>query len=309
MKKITMMCAAATLILSSMASCSTGNGDTPKTFEDSLGYYFGIAQGSNLNHFLTNSSEEQLKQQGLDKLDKEAFLQGLKTAMDADTAKVGTMEGLQMGLQLQQMLKRYHKAGLNINSDILYEMMKETLMADSIADTVMTNAQQKLMTLLSKADEIARKHEMEEQVKRQKEADAKFHENVKAGKEYIEAQIKADPSIKTTESGLSYKVIKEGEGTPATDGQTAQVIYTGKLIDGTEFDSSKGEIVPMPVNSVVPGFKEALKMMAPGAKYIIYIPQELGYKNMERGKITPGATLVFELEVVSVDAPKVEAKK
>ena len=142
--------------------------------------------------------------------------------------------------------------------------------------------------------------------------------NIKAGKEYVEKQKKADPTIKTTESGLSYKVVKEGTGTKPTKSDRVKVIYTGKHIDGTEFDSSNGQPTEFSLAGVVPGFAEALQLMAPGAKYVVYIPSDLGYGLRGAGdKVKPGETLVFEMELVAVEpvsnkaisTPKATVKK
>lgn len=112
------------------------------------------------------------------------------------------------------------------------------------------------------------------------------------------------PGIKITESGLQYEVLAEGEGeTPTTD-DSVKVNYTGMLINGEIFDSTKerGEPITFPVDRVIPGWIEALQMMKEGAKYRLYIPPELAYG--ERGAppmIGPNATLIFDIELLGIE--------
>src|SRR5207253_43225 len=102
--------------------------------------------------------------------------------------------------------------------------------------------------------------------------------DAKEGEKFL-AENKAKPGVKTTASGLQYKVEKEGNGTPPKETDTVEVNYRGTLIDGTEFDSSykRGEPATFPVNRVIKGWTEALQLMKPGAKYQLFIPSNLAY--------------------------------
>ena len=109
-------------------------------------------------------------------------------------------------------------------------------------------------------------------------------ENEAKGAAYIQEQIAADASIKTTESGLAYKVVKQGEGPMPKDNSTVKVHYTRQAYRRhLVFDSSvdRGEPADFPVTQVIPGFSEGLKMMNKGSKYVLYIPASLGYGNNE----------------------------
>ncbi len=109
--------------------------------------------------------------------------------------------------------------------------------------------------------------------------------------------------ITTTESGLQYRVITEGEGTSPTLNNSVVVHYKGTLIDGTEFDSSykRGEPIEFPVTGVIRGWTEALQLMKPGAKYELFIPPALGYGERGAGAaIPPNSALIFEVELVEV---------
>lgn len=115
---------------------------------------------------------------------------------------------------------------------------------------------------------------------------------------------KAREGVKTTASGLQYEVIAEGKGKTPTTVDRVTVHYTGKLTDGTIFDSSirRGQPATFRVNQVISGWTEALQLMQEGDKWILYIPYSLGYG--ERGsppQIPPFSTLIFEVELLKVN--------
>ncbi|MBU3956318.1 FKBP-type peptidyl-prolyl cis-trans isomerase, partial [bacterium] len=113
--------------------------------------------------------------------------------------------------------------------------------------------------------------------------------------------------VKTTASGLQYKVIKKGTGAAPSKNDTVTVNYSGTLIDGTEFDSSykRGKPATFPVSGVIRGWTEALQLMKAGAKYELFIPPALGYGERGSGRtIGPNAVLIFTVELISVDKKK-----
>jgi hypothetical protein len=105
-----------------------------------------------------------------------------------------------------------------------------------------------------------------------------------------------------TASGLEYRVVKQGEGRTVTDADVAAVEYTGRLEDGTVFDSNVGKqplIMPLAGGGAIPGFIEGVKLMNKGATYRVRIPPELGYGDKGAGgDIPPGATLDFEMTLL-----------
>ncbi|PIE55853.1 MAG: hypothetical protein CSA34_06805 [Desulfobulbus propionicus] len=147
----------------------------------------------------------------------------------------------------------------------------------------------------------------ERQQKRQVEATVKaLQENQAAGKKFL-AENKEKEGVVVTESGLQYKVIKEGDGARPVATDTVKVHYRGTLLDGTEFDSSykRGEPIEFPVNQVIPGWQEALPLMKVGSTYEFYIPAELAYG--DRGApphIGPASTLIFEVELLDIVTPE-----
>ncbi len=109
--------------------------------------------------------------------------------------------------------------------------------------------------------------------------------------------------IQTTASGLQYKVIKEGKGGTPKAADHVQVHYAGRLLDGTEFDSSykRNQPAEFPVNGVIPGWVEALQMMNEGSKWEVYIPPDLGYGAQGAGGIIPpNAGLIFKVELLKI---------
>ncbi|MBL0316841.1 MAG: FKBP-type peptidyl-prolyl cis-trans isomerase [Flavobacteriales bacterium] len=119
--------------------------------------------------------------------------------------------------------------------------------------------------------------------------------------EFITTNKKAE-GVKTTPSGLQYKVISEGTGPKPTAADVVTVHYTGTLTDGTVFDSSvqRGEPATFGLSQVIPGWTEGLQMMSTGSKYQFFIPQELGYGSSGMGEIKPYSVLIFEVELIAI---------
>jgi FKBP-type peptidyl-prolyl cis-trans isomerase len=128
--------------------------------------------------------------------------------------------------------------------------------------------------------------------------------NLKDGEAFLAANAKKD-GVKTTASGLQYKVLKSGSGPSPKSTDTVKVQYEGKLIDGTVFDSSieRGEPAVFPLDHVIPGWTEALQLMKVGSKYQLFIPAKLAYGEHGPGPIGPNSTLIFEVELLSIEKP------
>lgn len=137
----------------------------------------------------------------------------------------------------------------------------------------------------------------------QEAAAAKMAEaNAKAGEEFLLENGKR-AEVKTLPSGLQYEVLTEGEGDVPTAADQVEVHYTGKLIDGTVFDSSVDRGVPATfgVTQVIPGWVEALQLMKAGSKWRLFIPSNLAYgPNGAGGLIGPNQTLIFDVELIKV---------
>jgi FKBP-type peptidyl-prolyl cis-trans isomerase FklB len=142
--------------------------------------------------------------------------------------------------------------------------------------------------------------------------------NLEEGNKFLEEN-KKKPGVTTLPSGLQYRVVQAGTGPKPTATDTVTTHYSGKFIDGKEFDSSysRGEPAQFQVNAVIPGWTEALQLMQPGAKWEIVVPAKLGYGENGVGRVIgPNATLVFNIELLSInsknkatEAPKNAPKK
>ena len=195
-------------------------------------------------------------------------------------------ESYSLGYQFGQSLKAQ---GVDINMDVYTSGIK-----DALAGTKPLLSQEEMnKTVLELQARVA--------TARQKELKGKADKNLAEGKAFMEANKKKE-GVKTLPSGLQYKVVKEGSGkTPkATDEVT--VNYRGSFIDGTEFDSSykKGTPLTFQVDKIIPGWKEALQLMKVGSTWQLFVPPELGYGERSVGPIPPNATLIFEVELVSI---------
>lgn len=135
-----------------------------------------------------------------------------------------------------------------------------------------------------------------------KKQDAKNQRLAIDSKIFLE-QNKQKEGVMTTESGLQYLILSEGRGNNPTLNDNVTVHYHGTLIDGTIFDSSVDRKQPatFPLNGVIPGWQEALQMMSVGSKWKIFIPSELAYGESGAGAIGPNSTLIFEVELLSIN--------
>ena len=132
---------------------------------------------------------------------------------------------------------------------------------------------------------------------------AAFGDNKEKGTTFLEEN-KKRTEVLSTDSGLQYEVTEEGNGSKPSDSDTVTVHYHGTLIDGTVFDSSveRGTPASFGVNQVIPGWTEALQLMSVGAKYRLYIPQELAYGANPHpgGPIQPYSALIFDVELIEI---------
>jgi len=140
------------------------------------------------------------------------------------------------------------------------------------------------------------------QLTMQEANDAVTYEKRREGEDFLDANAQKE-GVKTTESGLQYKILEEGTGNTPEATSTVKVHYTGTLVDGTKFDSSldRGEPIEFPLNGVIPGWTEGLQLMKEGGKAILYVPYELGYGSRGAGGVIPPfAALIFEVELIEI---------
>ncbi|MCB1197893.1 MAG: FKBP-type peptidyl-prolyl cis-trans isomerase [Deltaproteobacteria bacterium] len=178
-------------------------------------------------------------------------------------------------------------------------------------NTAITNA---LNDALSKKDSLLSEKEIQESMvtlrnKRMEAQKARAEKGKAEGAAFLEKNKTAE-GVKVTESGLQYKILKEGTGkTPKVDDRV-KVHYKGNLIDGTEFDSSYKRDAPaiFGVGGVIKGWTEALQLMKEGAQWRLFIPSELAYGEMDRPTIPGNSVLIFDVELISIENEEEESK-
>jgi FKBP-type peptidyl-prolyl cis-trans isomerase FklB len=224
-----------------------------------------------------------------------------KTATTAKTAVPLTLKtekekfSYALGMNIGTGMKRQSVA---VDPAILARGLKDSLAGGK---TLMTEDEARA-TLKQVQDEMRQK----QQAKMQEEGAA----NKKEGEAFL-ATNKTKEGVVTLPSGLQYKILKEGTGPKPTSSDSVVCNYKGTLIDGKEFDSSykRGQPATFPVTGVIKGWTEALQLMPVGSKWQLFVPSDLAYGERGAGAdIGPGATLIFEVELMSI-ADKSQEKK
>jgi len=208
----------------------------------------------------------------------------------AEDKEAGTLDidkaSYALGVQFGQSIA---KLEMGLNNDQIVKGITDMLegkpseLAEDEVKALMNQLNQKMM---------AQRRNMQE-----KEAG----QNLEKGKAFLEENAKKE-GVKTTASGLQYKVLTAADGKKPTADSTVKVHYAGRLLDGTEFDSSykRGQPAEFGVGQVIKGWTEALQLMSPGAKFEIYIPSDLAYGEPGRPSIPPNSVLVFEVELLEI---------
>lgn len=276
------------LAAGALSSCNTSGSVDLKleTKADSVSYALALTQfPAELRSMLTKQFEG-------DSTAIDAMIDGVKYGKVHTTAKEKAYAtGVTMGQGISSdMIKQ-------INKNILKDEDAQVFNADNILSAFITLAEggKTLMTA-----EEANAYLTENIPLLQEEHSNKLYGEYKASNTDFLTENAKKEGVKTTESGLQYKIITEGKGAMYKEGQEAVLNYEGKLIDGTVFDSSyeRGEPATFNPNNVVKGFKEAILAMPAGSVWEVYIPQELGYASADMGKIKPFSTLIFKIELI-----------
>lgn len=202
----------------------------------------------------------------------------LVTEMD----KVSYAIGVQLGTN-------FKRQGIDIKIEKFVQGLKDATAGNKLELTEQ-EIQQTMMAFSQKM-----------RAKQQEKQKADAVKNLAAGKVFLEANKKKE-GVKVLPSGLQYKVIKEGTGKTPTAADKVKTHYRGRLIDGTEFDSSykRGKPAEFGVKAVIKGWTEALQLMKEGAKWELYIPANLAYGERARPTIPANSTLIFEIELLEI---------
>jgi len=173
------------------------------------------------------------------------------------------------------------------------------------ADSTMQIPVKTCLEMYDAEDQEAQMRQMAERKAAMEAAAQAYLPNKEIGEKFLEENLSA-PGIATTPSGLQYRVIKEGSGSKPVLNSRVKVHYTGKTIDGKVFDSSveRGEPAEFALNRVIRGWTEGLMLMSEGAKYELYVPQELAYGLQSPSPdIKPYSMLIFEVELLEILQP------
>ena len=216
----------------------------------------------------------------------------LKTKNDS----VAYVIGANIGQNLQQNIAA---DSLEFNTTALIQGFKDALNG---VDSLIFSKEEKQNIMMQFQKDMQQK-QMEKMTKASEP-------NKQAGLQYLENN-KKQPGVTQTQSGLQYKVIKEGKGKTPTANDQVTVNYEGKLLDGTVFDSSfeRGKPATFPVTGVIPGWTEGLQLMKEGGSYELYVPSDLAYGDQGTQGIPGGSTLIFKVDLIKVEAAPANAQQ
>jgi len=250
---------------------------------------FAVAQKSETKKKTSpaNKSSVNTAKIPVNKIDKPAVTKATGEGKAAPESKIDKLS-YAIGVNFA---KQFQSQNIEINPEMMFQAIK----AIYSGGTPVMNEQQVMETLQN--------FEKEMQEKMQGDSKKAAQGNKEKGKAWL-AENKKRPGVIELPSGLQYEVIKEGTGESPLATSTVTTHYTGTLIDGTVFDSSveRGQPAQFPVNGVIRGWTEALQLMKPGSKLKLFIPSDLAYGDGgSPPKIGPGETLIFEVELISVD--------
>jgi FKBP-type peptidyl-prolyl cis-trans isomerase len=231
--------------------------------------------------------------------EKQAETKKVEPAKTEDSKKVESSEkekiSYAIGMNIGNNIKRQ---AIDVDVDTMAKAINDVVSGKPLRFTEQ-EAQQAMMAMQTQL-----------QAKREEENKKAAAKNKSEGEDFLAENAKK-PDVKTTASGLQYKVITEGSGESPKTTNTVTAHYRGRLINGTEFDSSykRGQPMDFPVTGVIPGWTEALQLMKPGAKWELYIPSNLAYGERGSRNIGPNSTLIFEIELVAVKSSPAPANE
>lgn len=299
MKKIIMALGAAAMLTAGFTSCnkdaSNASADD-KAFGDSVAITLGQFYGAQSNTSFDRMKEMQPEVAA--KFNKASFLKGVQQVLNADTADMAYLYGLQTGMQLfSPMVGINNELQIPVDKDLLLKAFKETFEKDSIEDFANYRMQyQNMMSLI--------------QQKAQEREEAAIAESPEAKKNLEEGQAYAEKKVAEgftkDESGIVYKIENPGAEPAVLPTDIVAVKYTGRDINGEVFDSNANEtdIRPMRANGFVEGFTTALTKLGKGGKMTVVIPADKAYGVRGGGSIGPNQTLEFDIEIVDVNPAK-----
>lgn len=289
MKKLTFLASMA-IAAATLTSCgnSTPKADM-KNDVDSMSYCIGLVQSQYLRQAIEQG-------QVIDTTYIDELIKGINEGANAgdDKKKAAYYTGLQIGQQLSTQLVK------GVNHEVFGTDSTKTVSLKNILAGFITGVSGKKGVMTVDQAQVLAQTKMK--TIKAASMEKEFGPNKKAGEKFL-AENKKKPGVVTLSSGLQYKVIKEGNGTIPADTTKVKVHYEGRTIDGKVFESSykNGQPVEIMPKQFIPGWTEALTHMPAGSVWEVYIPQELGYGERQAGDIKPFSTLIFKIELISVE--------
>ena len=273
-----------------LTSCGSKTVNKLENTTDSLSYAFGLANGKSLADARQTGMYDELND-----LDIDQFLKGFKSTFDATESNKSFELGASQGMQAKRVVKNIEDASnLTIDKAVVLAAYISALKNDTAFLLPAIQAGQILNRIIE--DAVQQKEEAELEARANT---PEALETLAKGEEFLAAKVQ-EAGVQKTESGLLYKVIKAGKkGKQLKNGDRVKVNYVGKHIDGTQFDANTDMTFTVG-HGTIAGFGEGLALMAPGAKYELYIPANLAYGKRGAGSIPANSALVFEIEVVEV---------
>lgn len=254
---------------------------------DTFSYACGKANTQGLKAYLA-------QRLGVDTTYMEDFMKGFDQAVltEADKKAKARMAGIEIRQQVETQILPGVNKQISDSAEILIKDRFIQGFKDGLLGANMYISMDSTQKIVSKQAAYYQKVKLEK----------KYGANRAAGETFLKLNAKKD-SVKTTPSGLQYKIIKAGTGEIPQPTHKVKAHYEGRLIDGTIFDSSyqRGKPMTFSCGQVIKGWTEALTMMPVGSKWELYIPQELGYGAREQEKIPPFSTLVFTVELLGIE--------
>ena len=241
-------------------------------------YAAGVAQSASLAQFLAQRS-------GVDSAHIKDFVEGLNKEVSADEAAKlrALLASIDIKKQMPQIVQSMNQQATG-KGDTTY--VDATIFLKGLTEGLL-----KTNTLSADSATKIEQQQYDYYTQQLKTRNADFLMNYAKQK-----------GVKSTASGLLYRVIKEGDGAMPTDTSEVEVHYEGKLVDGTVFDSSykRGETATFAVNQVIKGWSEAVKLMKVGAEYEVCLPYEIAYGERGTRGIPPYSTLIFKIELKGI---------
>lgn len=194
------------------------------------------------------------------------------------------------------MARNFRQQGIDFDFDVLIKGMKDGISGEKL---LMTDQELQATRAATQNEVMRRQAAKKQQLAKNKKMSAE--DNKESGDAFLAGNRTKD-GVVVLPSGLQYKVLKAGDGKKPTESDTVECRYRGSLIDGSVFGSSgqAGKPATFKVADVIPGWREALKLMPVGSKWQLFIPPGLAYGGQGKGQIGPNATLVFEVELLGI---------